>query len=94
MGNLHDTPGALEALQEDIYRERILRARRMTIEEPLADVFELSNSVLARMHEGAMRQLKLTDPEEGWKVVRLRLDRLQKVHDHGFFVLEKPEGRA
>lgn len=89
--NLHNTPGALEALQADIYREKILRARKLTIEQRLADVFELTNSVFARMHEGAMWQLGLSDPGEGWKVVRQRLNRLQKVHDEGRFVSQRPD---
>jgi hypothetical protein len=90
-GNPHSTPGALEALQADIYREKILRARKLTVQQRLADVFELTNSVFARMHEGAMWQLGLSDPEEGWKVVRQRLNRLQKVHDEGRFVAQRPE---
>lgn len=32
----------LKAMQDDIYRERILRSRKMTPEQRLADVFELS----------------------------------------------------
>jgi len=94
MSNLHETPGALKALQDDIYREKILRARKMTNEQRLADVFELTNSVFVRMHEGAMWQLGLSDPDEGWKFVRQRLDRLQKIHDSGRFVSHKMEQTA
>ena len=35
MANIHDDPAALKALQGDIYRERVLRARKMTIQERL-----------------------------------------------------------
>ena len=90
MANIHDDPSALKALQDDIYRERILRARRMTVEQRLADVFELSNSVMARMHEGAMWQLGTTDAELGWQEVRRRLARLDRVHDAGRFANTKP----
>lgn len=75
----------LKALQDSIYREKILRARRQTPEERLADVFELTNSVFARMHEGAMWQAGVTDEEHGWQIVRQRLARLRKVHDAGRF---------
>ncbi len=82
---------ALKAMQDDIYREKILRARKLTPEQRLADVFELTNSVFARMHEGAMWQAGSTDAEEGWKIVRQRLKRLQKVQDIGRFSNQKPE---
>jgi hypothetical protein len=78
----------LKAMQDDIYREKILRARRQTPEERLADVFVLSNSAFARMHEGAMWQAGITDEKEGWEIVRKRLARLQKMHDSGRFVCD------
>lgn len=67
----------LKAMQDDIYRERILRARSQTVEERLADAFELTNSVFARMHEGAMWQLGTADAEARWREVSRRLDRLR-----------------
>ncbi|MBI5801022.1 MAG: hypothetical protein HZA92_09910 [Verrucomicrobia bacterium] len=90
MSNIHDDPAALKALQDDIYREKILRARRMTPEQRLADAFELTNGVFARMHEGAMWQTGTTNAEQGWLEVRRRLDRLCRTHDHGRFTLQKP----
>ena len=80
----------LKAMQDDIYREKILRARRQTPEERLADVFELTNSVFTRTHEGAMWQAGITDPHQGWEIVRQRLNRLRKVHDAGRFVNHRP----
>ncbi len=80
----------LKAMQDSIYREKILRARRQTPEQRLADVFELTNSVFARMHDGAMWQAGTTDAEEGWQIVRKRLARLRKMHDAGRFVDEPP----
>jgi hypothetical protein len=90
MANIHDDPAALKALQDDIYRERVLRARKMTPEERLADVLELTNSVFTRMHEGAMWQLGTSDADLGWREVRRRLDRIGRVHDEGRFVSSKP----
>ncbi len=80
----------LKAMQDDIYREKILRARRQTPEERLADVFALTNAAFARMHEGAMWQAGITDEREGWKIVRRRLARLRLVHDAGRFVNHPP----
>jgi len=91
MPHLHDTPGALKALQDSIYRERVLRAREQTESERLADCFEITNAVFDRMHYGAMWQLGITDPDEGWVEVRRRLDRLRRVQDHKRFVDRKPE---
>jgi hypothetical protein len=90
MANIHDDPAALKALQDDIYRERVLRARKMTLDERLADVLELTNSVFIRMHEGAMWQLGTSDADLGWREVRRRLDRIGRVHDEGRFVSSKP----
>jgi hypothetical protein len=90
MANLHEEPGALKALQDDIYREKILRARAMTPEQRLAEVFELTNFVFGNMLAGAMWQLGTKDEKEGWLEVRRRLDRLYRARDNGRFVNEKP----
>ena len=89
MPNIHDEPAALKALQDDIYREKILRARSMTVEERLADAIELTNGVFHRMLEGAMWQLGIADEAQGWCEVRARLSRLAAAHDAGRFVTEK-----
>ena len=90
MSNIHDDPAALKALQDAIYRDKVLRARSMTPDERLAEVCELSNSVLARMHEGAMWQLGTSDVDDGWAEVRRRLARLDLAHDYGFYTTQKP----
>jgi hypothetical protein len=83
----------LLAMQDSIYREKILRARRQTPEERLANVFELTNSAFARMHDGAMWQAGITDVQEGWQIVRKRLHRLRQVHERGRFVTEPPPAK-
>jgi len=90
MPNVHEDPAALKALQDELYREKVRRARAMTPEQRLAEVFELTNGVFARMHDGAMWQLGTTDPVRGWQEVRRRLDRLCRVRDQGRFVHQKP----
>lgn len=93
MPNIHDDPAALKALQDQIYRENILRARAMTEQQRLAEALELTNEVFSRMHTGAMWQTGTTDSEHGWREVRRRLDRLRRTHDHGRFADQKPAGR-
>ena len=94
MANPHDDPAALKALQDDIYRERVLRARRQTEEERLADAFELTNGVFERMLNGAMWQLNLEDREAGWREVRRRLQVLSRVHDAGRFMTHRERESA
>jgi hypothetical protein len=91
MDNADDTDSEKEllAMQQSIYREKVLRARQMSPEERLADVFALSNSAMARMHEGAMWQHGLTDEDEGWTIVSQRLERLRQLHEKGLFVNER-----
>ena len=55
----------LEALQDAIYRDKVLRARAMTAEERLAEAFDLTTEVFQRMHDGAMAQLGLSDDLAG-----------------------------
>ncbi len=69
-------------LQESIYLDKVRRARAMTPEQRLADVFELTNDVLGRMLAGVMWQKKIEDPAEGRKVVAQQIDRLRYVHDY------------
>ena len=90
MSNPHETPGALKALQDDIYREKVLRARKQTPEQRMADVFELSNFVPRMMLSGAMNKLETTDEALGWQEVRRWMARLDHVREHKFYAVEKP----
>ncbi len=90
MANIHDDPAALKALQDDIYRERVLRARKMTVQERLADVFELSNHQFGMMLGGAMHRLGTSDETSGWAEVRRWMQRLDRVREHGLYVTQRP----
>ncbi len=90
MPNLHDDPAALKALQDDIYREKILRARSMSVAERLAEVFELSDQQFGMMLAGAMHRLGTRDEEAGWQEVRRWMERLDRAREHGLYVAEKP----
>ena len=90
MPNIHDDPAALKALQDDIYREKILRARKQTMEERLADGIDLTNNAFLRMLEGAMWQLGTMDEAVGTMEVRRRMERLGRVSDEGRFANQRP----
>ncbi len=90
MPNIHDDPAALKALQDDIYREKILRARKQTMEERLADVFEQSNFQFGMMLAGAMHRLGTRDEAAGWQEVARWMNRLDSVNERGFYSSVKP----
>lgn len=92
MANIHDDPAALKALQDEIYLEKVRMARKQTVEQRLADVFELSNHMLGMMHAGAMHRLSTRDEVAGWAEVRRWMQRLDRAREHGLYVPEKPAG--
>jgi len=92
MSNIHDNPAALKALQDDIYRERILRARTMSQSERLAEVFELSNHQFGMMLGGAMHRLGTRDEAAGWQEVKRWSQRLARTREYGFYTTQKRPG--
>ena len=68
----------LKRLQDELLRARIDRARQLTEDQRLFKVFDLTNSALVRMHEGAMAELDAANPAIGWREVRRRLERLRR----------------
>ena len=93
MSNRHEDPAVLKALQDELYRAKVLRARAMTPEQRLAEVFELSNHQFGMMLAGAMHRLGTRDEAAGWAEVRRWMQRLDRVRDHGLYVTEKPAGK-
>lgn len=79
----------LKAMQDSIYREKILRARRQTPEERLADVFELSNHQFGMMLGGAMHRIGTKNENEGWEEVGRWMRRLDRVREDGLYVNER-----
>ncbi len=71
----------LEALQEAIYRDKVLRARAMSEQQRFETVFELTDEVMERMLAGAMWQLGTASRKEGEAELVRRIDRLRRVRD-------------
>ncbi len=90
MARADDDPAALKALHDAIYRDTVRLARSMTGTQRLEAAFEITDFVLENMLAGAMWQNNLTDREEEWKEVRLRLDRLRRVHEAGRYTTKRP----
>lgn len=78
MANAHPDPAELKALQDEIYRDKILRARSMTREERIAEVIEASDDQFQMMLAGAMHRLGTKDELAGWKEVRRWIERLDQ----------------
>lgn len=81
---------ALAALQDAIWRDKVLQARAMTPEERFEGGLEQTNFVMRLMLDGTMSQLGISDPARGWHELRLRMDRLRKAADHGFYSESSP----
>jgi hypothetical protein len=81
----------LKAMQDSIYREKILRARRQTPEERLAEVFRLSDAEMMRMHSAAMVEIGDSGGDaQGWAVVRQQIELERELRDAGQFVSQAP----
>jgi len=78
-------PAKLRAVQEEIYRERVLRARAMTVAERLMSGFECTRLSLSFMYGGVQAQRRGLSAEETWAEVGARIDRGRRLHDHGFY---------
>ena len=79
--NAEPSRDAIKALQDAIYRDKVLRARAMTPAERLEEALELSNDIYAWMLDGAKAQCGLRSDEEGWVEVQRRLQTLRKLHE-------------
>jgi len=80
----------LERLHAVLYREKILRARRLTVAERLTEAFELSNHQFGMMLAGAMHRLGTRDEAAGWQEVARWMERLDRVREHRLYTAVKP----
>lgn len=74
-----------QELADEIYRERVLRARRTPMEERLLDGVRLYDQAVERMRIGVQLQHPAAGAEE---VERLLIDRIHKswrLSDHGYY---------
>ena len=85
MNDDESNPAALRALQEDVFRRKVLRARGMTPTQRFDEALELSQSIFEWMHSGAMEQCGFTDPEDGWLEVKRRLSRLRRFQEYNLY---------
>jgi hypothetical protein len=80
----------LRDLQDAIYRDKVLQARKLTPEQRFDGGLEHTNFVMRFMLDGAMQQTGITDVREGWVEVLRRMERLCRARDHRFYTTEVP----
>ena len=78
--NTRDVPGAFKTLHDDIYRDKVLRARQMTMVQRIEEVMTQSNFQFEMMLAGAMHRLGTSDIDAGWQEVGRWMQRLRQVH--------------
>jgi hypothetical protein len=74
-----------QPLADELYRERVLRARRTPPEERLLDGIRLYDEALERMKIGVRLTNPQADEAEVNGLLQLRVRRLWKLSDHGYF---------
>ncbi len=77
----------LKELQDSIYREKILRARKMTTWERYEASLEQIDFAFEVMLSGVKHQFPEATEEEANRILGQRLDRLRGMEDRGLFVL-------
>ncbi len=73
-------PITLRAVQEEIYRGKVLRARQMTPTERLDEVLKLSNGLF-----GPPDSPENMDSEAYWREMERRLDLLRRLREHNLY---------
>lgn len=86
----HPDAAQLKELQDSIYREKVLRARKMTESERLTATLEQIDFSYDMMLGGVHMQFPDASPEEALKILKQRLDLLRRMDDRGLFVPAPP----
>ena len=92
--DIESHPDAMKALQDAIYRDKVLRARAMTPAERLDEALELSNDIYTWMLDGAKRQCGLATGREGWTEVQRRLHTLRRLHERNLHKTFRPPDKT
>lgn len=72
-------------LADSIYREKVLRARSTPQSRKMGWGAEMFAEACGRMRAGIRAQFPEAEPSEVEKILRERLDRLTRMHEHGIF---------
>ncbi len=76
----------IKRLADDIYRERIIRARRISSAEKLMEGARLFDAVCERMKAGIRAQAPDADEDEVQQLLLQHIRRLRKVEEHAVYI--------
>jgi Rv0078B-related antitoxin len=80
-----DKPNEFQPLMDDIFREKVLRARRQSPESKFELGIELFEVAIVRMRGGIRSQFPEFTPEQVEQELRRRLARVRQIQEHGFY---------
>jgi hypothetical protein len=74
-----------QSLADELYRERVLRARRTPPEERILDGVRLYDQAVERMKLGVQLKNPQAEPAEIERLLIQRIRHLWKMSDHGYY---------
>lgn len=77
---------SLKELQNQIFREKVMRARRMTEADRFNETLELIETGYAAMRGGVKMQFPDATEAEAERLLRERLKNLRRIEDRDLFV--------
>lgn len=78
-------PNEFQSLADELYRERVLRARRTPPEERILDGIRLYDQAVDRMRMGVQLQHPEAGAAELERLLIQRIRKLWKMSDHGYY---------
>jgi hypothetical protein len=85
-----DAPNEFQPLMDEIFREKVLRARRESPEDKLVAGLDLFEEALVRMRGGIRAQFPQFTPEQVDAELYRRIARIRQVQEHGFYSSNPP----
>lgn len=79
-----------QQLIDDIFREKVLRARTMPLGQKLAVGIQLFEEGLGWMRAGIKMQHPELSPEQAHQLVHKRLARARAIEEHGIYQATQP----
>ena len=86
-----ETPNEFQPLMDEIFREKVLRARRQSLEEKLVMGLDLFEEALVRMRGGVRAEFPEFTAEQVEAELYRRLARVRQVQEHGFYRTDPPQ---
>ncbi len=85
-----DAPNEFQPLMDEIFRDKVLRARQQSPESKIALGFELFETALVRIRGGVRAQFPHFSEEQVEAEVYRRIARVRQVQEHGFYTTTPP----